>query len=306
MLMKSFFSSKVPMAFFLLSSFLYISCYEKSNDTGLQSNQPLAENFTDYWYAGQAELTSYALEQARYGELHKGEAVLIYVTEDFHDKKQVKADRKHTSNHPVLKLNATKKFLTGIYPYSIMSSTFYPVANNQHAIKTSFSAQEWCGHIYMQLNNREKYELEMHSYFESQADHELGLSKALLENEIWTQLRIDPKSLALGETEMIPSLEFLAMNHQEVKPYAVKLSMSEAQGLMVYTMDYPELMRSLNIRFDKNFPYTIQGWEETTMSGDAYPYPLVTKARRIKTMKSDYWNKNKNSDRDLRIRMGLQ
>ena len=34
--------------------------------------QPTSEAFNKYWYAGNAELTSFELEQARYGEIHKG------------------------------------------------------------------------------------------------------------------------------------------------------------------------------------------------------------------------------------------
>ena len=112
---------------------------------------PLSDEFKAYWYAGEAEITSYKLEQARYGELRDGNAVLIYVTEPFLPKEQVKANNNNPENISVLKLNATKKFLTGIYPYSIMSSTFYPVHDNQHALKTSLSVQEWCGHVYSSL-----------------------------------------------------------------------------------------------------------------------------------------------------------
>ena len=35
------------------------------------------DQFGRYWYQGKAELTRYELNQARYGELHTGEAVLI-------------------------------------------------------------------------------------------------------------------------------------------------------------------------------------------------------------------------------------
>ena len=154
--------------------------------------------FNDYWYAGEAEISAYKLEQARYGELREGTAVLVFVTEPFLPKKQVKADGNNPENISVLKLNATKNFNTGIYPYSIMQSTFYPVANNQHAIKVSCSVQEWCGHAYAQLNNREQFELMSHSYFESEADENFKLEKATIENELWAQLRIDPSTLPVG------------------------------------------------------------------------------------------------------------
>ncbi|GAL73363.1 hypothetical protein [Jejuia pallidilutea] len=121
--------------------------------------QPLSQQFKDYWYAGTAEISSYELNQARYGENREGTAVLIYVTEDFLPEIQVKANNQNTTNIPILKLNATKNFNTGIYPYSIMQSTFYPVANNQHALKVSSSMQEWCGQMYAQLNNKEKFNI---------------------------------------------------------------------------------------------------------------------------------------------------
>ena len=125
MLMKSFFSSIVLLVLFIFSTFLFLSCYEKTDSSNRLS--PIGNDFKAYWYAGEAEISSYALQQARYGEIHEdGEAVLIFVTEDFNAKKQVKADRTRENNQAILKLNATKNFLTGVYPYSIMSSTFYP------------------------------------------------------------------------------------------------------------------------------------------------------------------------------------
>ena len=157
--------------------------------------KPLSEAFKKYWYSGEAELTSYTLEQARYGELRDGEAVLIFVTEPFLPEVQVKADRSNPTNIPVLKLNATKNYLTGIFPYSIMSSTFYPVHDNQHALKTSLSIQEWCGHVYSQLNNRGDFEFTSHSYFEVDAVTNSTLDYSYLDYEIWNKIRIAPNDL---------------------------------------------------------------------------------------------------------------
>ena len=155
----------------------------KETETTAQTSKPstpLSQEFKGYWYNGEAEINSYKLEQARYGEMREGTAVLLFVTEPFLSDKQVKADKTNPSNTSVLKLNATKNFNTGIYPYSIMQSTFFPVDNNQHALKISCSVQEWCGHVYMQLNNRNDFEIMSHSYFESEADEDLNLNKANL------------------------------------------------------------------------------------------------------------------------------
>lgn len=275
------------------------------DNSGTEKN--ITEQFKKYWYAGEAEITSYQLEQARYGEIRNGEAVLIYVTEDFLAKEQVKADYQNKSNIPVLKLNSTKKFNTGIYPYSIMQSTFYPVGDHTHAIKVSSSMQEWCGHVYAQLNNREKFEIKSHSYFEGEADQEFSISKSILENELWTKIRIHPNDLPVGELKVIPSFEYTRLRHKEVKAYNAKGTIKKEGLTNTYILNYPELQRTLAITYASTFPYEIESWTETFISGfGANAKELTTKATKIKKIKSAYWGKNSNSDEGLRETLGLK
>ncbi|MHA7057077.1 septum formation inhibitor Maf [Aquimarina sp. M1] len=278
----------------------------KNTDPVVKQAKELSPAFKEYWYAGNAEITSYTLEQARYGEIRQGKAVLIYVTEDFLPKEQVKADHQNDTNIPILKLNATKKFTTGIYPYSIMQSTFYPVADNQHAIKVSSSIQEWCGHVYAQLNNRETFDIMSHSYFQGEADQAFTLEKEILENELWTKIRIDPDNLPEGDLKIIPSLEYCRLKHQEIKAYSAKATLQKSDSLYTYTIDYPSLNRSIGVIFNSDFPYEIESWTETFKSGfGANVKELTTKATKIKRMKSPYWNKNSNVDKVLRKELGL-
>lgn len=268
-----------------------------------QPKPELSKAFKDYWYAGEAEITSYKLEQARYGEMRDGKAVLIFVTEDFLPEVQVKADMYNKTNHPVLKLNATKTFNTGVYPYSIMQSTFYPVANNQHALKISASVQEWCGHVYTQLNNRDDFKITSHSYFQNEADQTFNIEKTWTENEFWTKLRINPKSLPIGEISCIPSLEFMRLKHKTLKAYKA-LATLESNN---YTLTYPDLNRTLTINFNPKFPYDILGWEESTTSGfGSSAKTLTTKATKLKSIQSAYWSKNTNADEGLRETLKLQ
>lgn len=263
----------------------------------------LSKAFKDYWYNGEAEITSYKLEQARYGEIRQGTAVLVFVTEDFLPEIQVKADNFNNTNIPVLKLNATKNFNTGIYPYSIMQSTFFPISNNKHALKVSASIQEWCGQVYTQLNNRNQFEIKSHSYFQGEADQNFNLEKTWTENELFTKLRIDPNSLPIGSIEIIPSLEYLRLRHQEIKAYTATASLQNG----AYTLTYPELERSLKIDFNTQFPYDILGWEETTQSGfGASAKVLTTKATKLESLKSVYWSQNHNEDETLRETLKLQ
>ncbi len=301
--------TKTILCRFLIILLLFQSCEKKAREViannlfestvteekPIQTASVLSQTFKDYWYAGEAEISSYQLEQMRYGELRTGKAVLVYVTEPFLAKAQVKADRNAPTNIPVLKLNSTKNFNSGIYPYAIMQSTFYPVRNDQHAIKVSCSIQEWCGHVYLQLNNKEQFDITSHSYFEGEADEDFSLEKVPLENEIWTQLRIAPKSLPSGDFKMIPSLEYIRLKHKTLKAYDVTGEIKD----YTYSLTYPELNRTLAITFSANFPYTILSWEETTDG-------KTTKASLLKTIKSDYWNKNRNSNEVLRKTLLLE
>ncbi|MEH6514636.1 septum formation inhibitor Maf [Maribacter arcticus] len=266
----------------------------------------LTQEFKDYWYNGTAEITSYSLQQARYGEIREGNAVMIFVTEPFLPGLQVKADTNDSNNIPVLKLNATKNYITGIYPYSIMTSSFYPVYDNQHALKLSFSSQEWCGHVYAQLNNRNDFEIMSHSYFGSEADQDYHLGKTNLENEIWNKIRINPADLPIGELTMIPSLEFIRLTHKELKAYKAITTLTKADYINTYEITYPDLERTLKINFRSEFPYTIESWMDTYKDGfGEKAKTLSSKATIINRITTPYWQQNSNKDLSLRDSLGL-
>ena len=293
---------------------LIISLFDSPNE---KVSAAEGGSFQEYWYQGKAEITRYELAQARYGETHKGDAVLIFVTEDFLTDKQVKLDRGSSSKAAsVLKLNFTRNFNTGIYPYSMMNSIFTPVDVRkwEHTLKTTFSNQEWCGHTYTQLNFRNnRFEGVVHSYFQDEADKEFRLKPALLEDEIWTRIRISPQTLPEGEIEIIPGSHYARLRHveQKVEKATARLTMAKKSSssdneLHVYTVTYPEHDRSLSITFEKRFPYSILGWEEQYASGfGAGKKILTTKAVKTHSLFTDYWNKNSAADSKYRKELGL-
>jgi len=260
-------------------------------------------DFANYWYQGKAELTSYVLKQARYGEIHEGNAVLIFVTEDFSKTKHVKLDdyvRAGKDGVKVLKLNLTKNFNTGIYPYSMMASIFTPVSGHP-TLKVTTSSQEWCGHTFGQFNlDGDTYRIRQYSYFEQEGDVTVRLKQVLLEDEIWNRIRLNPASLPTGEISLIPGSMFQRLEHADID-----VSMSVAQletlenGNHAYTLRYPSLNRTLTIHYEPTFPYAITEWEETV--GD-----LTTRATRDRSIMLDYWNHNSTEDLALRTELNLQ
>ncbi|MBX2817296.1 MAG: hypothetical protein KTR24_14910 [Saprospiraceae bacterium] len=279
----------------------------------LLSAQHQTSLFQDYWFGGEAELTRYDLRQSRYGEIHDGDAVLIYVTEPFRMDKQVKyegGDQRNVSS--VLKLNLTRKFFTGIYPYSIMSSIFSPLDPREATVKTSTTSQEWCGHSFSQLNLRSgQYHGVLRSYFQAEGDQEFRLPQAMLEDEIWTKIRLDPTSLPTGQIDIIPGGSYLRLHHESHKVQSAQASFSPEtksphsdQPVKTYTVAYQHLARTLSITYETRFPFSIVAWEETTSMGPG-SRKLTTTAIRTHTMKLDYWNRHNNKDKSLRRDLGL-
>ncbi len=271
-----------------------------------------SDNFNRYWYQGKAEITSYELEQARYGEIRKGDAVLIFVTEDFSKKKQVKLDNPSANPKdaiPVLKLNMTRKFNTGVYPYSIMQSSFTPVDLKKHpnTLKVTSSSQEWCGHTFMQLNlEKNNFDTQLFSYFESEGDKRTKLDKTVLEDELWAKIRIDPKQLPQGEFDIIPSTIYARLKHIPFRNEKATAELKENANEMQYQLNYKNLDRKLTIVFEKAFPHQIISWEESFKSGfGSSAKNLITKATRKKSILLDYWSKNGNEDLHYRKELGL-
>ncbi|MCL6218554.1 septum formation inhibitor Maf [Zunongwangia pacifica] len=292
--------SKIALLFCIL-------CFGCDKIPDPPKDRKLSTEFKEYWFDGTAEITSYTLTQARYGEMREGTAVKIFVKEDFSPEEQVKANEVSERTFPVLKLNSTKNFITGIYPYSIMESSFFPLHKEGHATKVSASVQEWCGQQFIQLNNRTNFEMNSHSYFEGEADKQFNLPKTHLENEIWNIIRINPAELPEGELEMIPSFEYLQLQHREAKAYKVSAKKSKKDSLALYALNYPDLNRTIKIYYQPAFPFEIEKWEETMPSGNnENSKMLTTKAVKNKRLKIDYWNKNALNNVSLREKLGLK
>ena len=140
--------------------------------------------FWKQWGDGRGELAGYELETPRYGVLRHGTAVTIFVTETFSNLRRVKADpgrHPKSDEFPVMKLNLVQDFSTGIYDYNLMTSAFTALARvnarpTGSPAKVSFSAQEWCGHVYAQVLFDARYaRFTAHSYFDTEADSTASL-----------------------------------------------------------------------------------------------------------------------------------
>lgn len=207
------------------------------SDAAGPASAPAAPVFGDafwkLWGDGKAELAGYDSTFPRYGQLRRGVAVTVFVTETFSNSLRVKADPgKHpkSDEFPVMKLNLVEDFSTGIYDYNLMTSAFValtPVNGRPagSATKVSFSSQEWCGNEYGHLLfDATSARLTSHSYFDGEADQSRVVpvpagalaGDALL---LWARGFAAPL-LAPGERREVPlvqSIEAARLAHRHVE-----------------------------------------------------------------------------------------
>ena len=265
-----------------------------------------SQEFNEYWYAGKAEISSYDFTINRYDEIRKGDGVFVFVTEDLSKAKQVKLDDAGSAGAdrvPVLKLNALQKFQTGIYDYSLMSSLFTPIDINNYpnSLKETTTVQDWCGHVFTQLNLKgNQYHVKAFSYFETEGDKESDTEGgALLEDDVFTRLRISPTSLP-SKVKMIPNLTYTRLRHKPIITQNATIEIKEGDtGKKICTVNYPDIKRRLEVTFEASFPHKILKYVEYDSD------KIMSEATLKKTIMSDYWAKHDIKSDPLRKELGL-
>ncbi|HMG15504.1 MAG TPA: hypothetical protein VK590_08665 [Saprospiraceae bacterium] len=289
---------------------------------GCQESKPSAQTISSdkavldtYWYQGKAEVNSYDLQQERYGTIRPGHAILIFVTEDFLTDKQVKnesyTDKQSTL---VLKHNLIRRFTTGLYDYSLMSSVFSPLYNisKPNALKITTTLQDWCGTSSVQLNKRdEKWKVSLRSYFEKENDQDFNIDNVYTEDELLNLIRIAPGKLPIGNIEVLPMLQSALMLHWPITANQVKASLKDYKGtdfkaknLRVYTLEFMAINRSVSYIFERESPYKIVGWTETYNGKDGKV--LTTKATIHNSSLEAYWTENKPGNEKMRAPFGIE
>ncbi len=298
-------NSKMNNGLNLILSLVILTVFAACSSSGREGVEE--EQFANYWYQGKAEINVFDLQQSRYGEIRPGKAVMIFVTEDFSKSKQVKLDipQDRTSDaQKVMKLNMTRDFVTGVYPYHTMLSVFTPVYEEVPSPKLTSSVTEWCGQSFTQLNFKSgKYNAKLFSYFESEGDVESKID-ARAEEEIFNLIRLNPDLVPMGNIKLIPSLIFQRFSHIPLKAEEATLSKKDLgsnQGEI--EVIYSKIGRKISIRYQQFFPFEILGFTETWTKSDGKQE--VTMATRTNMQMLEYWKQNEKVYEPLRKDLGL-
>ena len=120
-------------------------------------------------------------------------------------------------------------------------------------------------------------------------------------------IRLNPENLPIGKMTVIPSFMMMRFLHKNFKAYECEMDKKVVGENSIYSLKYPELQRTISITFENKFPHKIMSWEESYPDGfEKNPKILISTGKLIKTIKSDYWNKNTNNDSVLRQQLGLE
>ena len=188
-------------------------------------------------------------------------------------------------------------------------SVFTPqdVKKHPNSLKAVFSAQEWCGQTYSQLNlSNSGFDMEQFSYFESEGDKNVKLKKAMLEDELWNMVRLDPSKLPIGTVDMIPGLTFTRLAHQPADAVKAEGKLTKNGNMSTYSIYYPAFERTLSIDFKSEFPHYIESWKEDGYSGFGPNRKKLATTATVKSRKMlDYWNKHDLKDAPLKADLGL-
>jgi hypothetical protein len=272
----------------------------------------ISTSFWSYWGDGNAELNTYSVKQNRYGQARKAQVTLIYVTEPFNLKKQVKSDDSNIKDDyviNVLKLNRIKEFQTGIYDYNIMSSVFTPtesyrikniVFKQSDPIKISFSSQEWCGLVHHQLNREENGVRSIsHSYFESEADtNQLLISdkQTIFADNLFISVRELLIPFQKGSIKLYPTLETIRLLHHPLEKSDAIVAVKEEKYLFneknvdVRKWKISSISESWLFFVEQNYPRRILSYEHTVDE------QLVESGKLVNSKRLPYWKLNKNGN----------
>ena len=277
-----------------------------------------AGDFYGHWADGRAELSGYRVVQPRYGEPRQGNEVLVFVTEDVHAATRIKVESPDTPEADriyVLKLNRMLRFTTGIYDYSMMTSVFSAVEPRRGTrpfapLRVTFSAQEWCGHVFEEVQVRGGAVLgELFSYFERAGRRSWRLERPpefVSEDNLLIRIReLGGPMMQEGESRkvmLLPGLWELRLRHRPRELVEAVLSKGrreqvEAQGrsreAVPWTWSYGR--RQKTVWVDTEYPHRILRWSDSSGA----------RGELLASVRRPYWNLQALEDEVLRSELGL-
>jgi hypothetical protein len=269
-----------------------------------RSVAPASAAFGAAWNDGNGELAGYKAVVPRYGALRVAELVLVTVTEPMNRRTWIKDDAARGADRvSVLKVNASLKFQTGIYPYSVLTSTFAPVddwgVERFSPVKVTLTAQEWCGHVFHGIwPGRDRFLSQEISYFASEGEESRSIATppgTLYEDALLIQLRELDGPFAGGKSwsgSIVPALWRVRKAHEPIRVVPATITRKEGETIE-FALSCASYTRTFEV--ERGGAHHILGW--TASDGED--------VKLLKAARLPYWKLHDPGDESYREKIGL-
>ncbi|QKZ11545.1 hypothetical protein [Spirosoma sp. KUDC1026] len=257
---------------------------------------PPSPAFAAYWPLHKTELSYYRLNQAQDGAIHKGQATLAFTSDT--------TSLEKSGSFPAFLTNLSRTFRVGRNDYSLLTSVSTPINNPSfpRSLQVVSTEQSWTGQRVIQLIRQDGgYQISTDST--GAINKGYTVDDAVLEDEIWSQIRVDPAKLPVGKVTLLSGSLTAQLRRRRLMPMLAQTSLTDYEGvlypgeyLQAYTIRYPTNDRTLTIVFERLFPHRIMGWEEIYQSRDNL---LTTRAVLQKTVQTDFQQSDPSVDSTL-------
>jgi hypothetical protein len=276
------------------------------------------DEFDRLWYDGNAEISVYSLKENRYDQIRNGQRILVFVTEPLRRTTLIKPDTllPEGERYDVLKLNDIRKFTTGIYDYSVLTSVFsgvkaYGRVPLMRAVKVSFGSQEWCGNVFEIMKRTDPgIGVELYSYFESDGEPETTLipsGDVIFEDNLWVLIReLKGPFITEGTSndfQLVPSSWQRRKRHVPIRMETVTISKKDGSRVStpygrfacsVFVWEYDG--KKTQVWVEREWPRKIVKWRDA----DGSTGVLASSARK------PYWKLHGNEDLSLRKELRIK
>ena len=275
----------MPKLRYLLPLFISLS----TNFATAQFSTALLQN-NNYWGDGKAEFSIYGAEIMRYGEPRQCEVLHILVREPFDPKQLVKPEGPmRPETIAVLKLNQILHVPTGLYVYQQMHSNFWRVDNAQ-LLKFSLTSNDSCGNTYKEARrNGEQFTYDYRTYWDGMAGGTEEV-KPPANGYFYDELPWLIRTIDFGKPGDGFEIQLAGGSINSKKD-----TFTFQPAKVSFTAD----KRAINVKvqhagggdefiLDRDPPHLMREWKAADGS----------RLKMKRNLKVDYWNYNKNGDRE--------
>ena len=247
-----------------------------------------------YWANGKAEFDIYDAQIVREGQPRPCEVLHILVREPFDPKQWTKVDDwKRPGVVAVVKLNQILHVPTGIYVYQQMHSSFWKIDNGL-LLKWSLTSNDSFGNAFKEMRRfGEQLAFNWHTYWDGLADGSENITppaNGYFYDELPLRVRTINFSKPSGEFEiqLAPSVINSKKETIVFKPAKVSFKLSER----TIDVEVEHDPGKDHFVLDREFPYLLREWSA----------PDGSHLKLKQSLKIDYWNYNKNGDRERALK----